>query len=260
VKAACTILISSAGRRVELILCFRDGAARLGLDLRVIAVDLDPAMSAACQVADLAVRVPRCDRTKFIDELLRVCLRHKVDLGVPTIDPELEPLSAQAAHFGEIGVALAVAAPEVVRLARDQLRTAHFLVSRGVPTPRSGRLDEVTADPGAWLWPLMIKPRSGEQLGRHSHPVLTGPARLEPGSDHGRGGRPRRALLRVSFECSVNHGVETGGPRPNQLRASRGALLYSGSDAPVRACGGGPRWLSTLDQVALRRSHGERSG
>ena len=160
-KSACTILISSAGRRVELIRCFRDGAARLGIELRVIAVDVDPAMSAACQVADLAVRVPRCDRTEFIDELLRVCLRHEVDLVVPTIDPELEPLSAQAGRFGEIGVALAVAAPEVVRLARDKLRTAHFLASRGLPAPRSGRLDEVMADPAAWPWPLMIKPRAG---------------------------------------------------------------------------------------------------
>jgi carbamoyl-phosphate synthase large subunit len=161
VKSACTILISSAGRRVELIRCFRDGAARIGIDLRVIAVDVDPAMSAACHLADVALRVPRCDRAEFIEDLLGICLQHEVDLIVPTIDPELEPLSAHAARFGEIGVDLAVAAPEVVRLARDKLRTAHFLASRGVPAPRSSRLDEVTADPGAWPWPLMIKPRSG---------------------------------------------------------------------------------------------------
>jgi carbamoyl-phosphate synthase large subunit len=161
VKSACTILISSAGRRVELIRCFRDGAAHLGIDLRVIAVDVDPAMSAACQIADVAIRVPRCDRAEFIDELLRVCLRHEVDLIVPTIDPELEPLSAEAARFSEIGVDLAIAAPEVVRLARDKLRTARFLASQGVPAPRSAGLDEVMADPNAWPWPLMIKPRAG---------------------------------------------------------------------------------------------------
>ena len=160
-KAACAILISSAGRRVELIRCFRDGAAHLGIDLRVIAVDVDPAMSAACQVADVAIRVPRCDRPEFIDALLGICVQHDIDLVVPTIDPELEPLSAQAARFGEIGVDLAVAAPEVVRLARDKLRTAHFLASRGVPAPRSGGLDEVMADPDAWPWPLIVKPRAG---------------------------------------------------------------------------------------------------
>jgi carbamoyl-phosphate synthase large subunit len=161
VKSACTILISSAGRRVELIRCFRDGAAHLGIDLRVIAVDVDPAMSAACQIADVAIRVPRCDHPEFIDALLGICLQHEVDLVVPTIDPELEPLSAQAARFREIDVDLVVAAPEVVRLARDKLRTAHFLAGRGVPAPRSGRLEEVMADPDAWPWPLMLKPRAG---------------------------------------------------------------------------------------------------
>ena len=160
-KSACTVLISSAGRRVELIRCFRDGAAHLGIDLRVIAVDVDPAMSAACHTADVALRVPRCDRAEFIDDLLRICARHGVDLIVPTIDPELEPLSVQAARFRELGVELAISAPEVVRLARDKLRTAHFLMSRGVPAPRSGCLDEVMADPSAWPWPLMIKPRAG---------------------------------------------------------------------------------------------------
>jgi carbamoyl-phosphate synthase large subunit len=161
VKAACTVLISSAGRRVELIRCFRDGAARLGIDLRVIAIDVDPGMSAACHMADLAIRVPRCDQAQFTEDLLGICLRHEVDLIVPTIDPELEPLSGHAARFSEIGVELAVAAPEVVRLARDKLRTAQFLASRGMPAPRSGRLDEVMADPHAWPWPLMLKPRSG---------------------------------------------------------------------------------------------------
>lgn len=160
-KSACTVLISSAGRRVELIRCVRDAAARLGLDLRVIAVDLDPAMSAACQVADVGLRVPRCDSAEFIEALLGISVQHEVELIVPTIDPELEPLSMHAPRFREIGTEVAVSTPEMVRLARDKLRTAQFLARRGVPAPRSGSLDEVVADPDAWPWPLMVKPRSG---------------------------------------------------------------------------------------------------
>ncbi len=34
-KPSCTILVSSAGRRVGLIDCFRDSAEALGVDLRV---------------------------------------------------------------------------------------------------------------------------------------------------------------------------------------------------------------------------------
>ena len=160
-KRECTVLISSAGRRVELIQCFRNGAAALGLDLTVIAVDLEPRMSAACQVADRAIRVPRCDRADFIDALLGICLRDHVDLIVPTIDPELDPLSANADRFREIGTDVAVSAPAVVRLARDKLRTAEFLESRGLPVPRTDLPDAVLAEPEAWPWPLLVKPRAG---------------------------------------------------------------------------------------------------
>jgi carbamoyl-phosphate synthase large subunit len=58
--ARCTLLVTSAGRRVELINCFRPRAAALGLDLTAIATDLAPAMSAACQVADPSHPTPRC--------------------------------------------------------------------------------------------------------------------------------------------------------------------------------------------------------
>lgn len=160
-KRACTVLISSAGRRVELIQCFRHGAAALDLDLTVIAVDLNPAMSAACQKADRAIRVPPCDRPEFIDALLEICVHDHVDLIVPTIDPELEPLSTHAHRFREIGAEVAVSTPAVVRLARDKLRTAEFLSRRGLPAPRTGLPQEVLRDPESWPWPLMIKPRAG---------------------------------------------------------------------------------------------------
>ena len=160
-KRECTVLISSAGRRVELIRCFRNGAAALGIDLTVIGADLDPRMSAACQVADRAVRVPRCDRPEFIDALLGICLQDHVDLIVPTIDPELEPLSAAADRFREIGTDVAVSAPAVVSLARDKLRTAHFLARHGLLAPRTGLPQEVLSEPDAWPWPLMVKPRAG---------------------------------------------------------------------------------------------------
>ena len=160
-KRECTVLISSAGRRVELIQCFRNGAAALGIDLTVIGVDLDPMMSAACQAADRAVRVPRCDRPEFIDALLGICLQDHIDLIVPTIDPELEPLSAHADRFREIGTEVAVSARPVVRLARDKLLTANFLASHGLPVPRTGLPQDVLSEPHAWSWPLMVKPRAG---------------------------------------------------------------------------------------------------
>jgi carbamoyl-phosphate synthase large subunit len=157
----CTILISSAGRRVELIGCFRDSAAALGIGLRVLATDLDPSMSAACQVADRGLPVPCCTSPEFPDYLLEICRAQRVDLVVPTIDTELVALSASRERFRAAGTEIAISAPEVVALCRDKLRTAWFLATQGIPTPRSGTLDEVRAAPSRWRWPLIIRPRGG---------------------------------------------------------------------------------------------------
>ena len=160
-KPACAILFSSAGRRVELMQCFRESAAALGLEARVIAVDLEPAMSAACQAADLALPVPRCGHPEFVEVLLGICAEHGVDLVIPTIDPELAVLSQHAERFGALGARIAVSKPAVVDLARDKLRTARFLAANGIAVPRSASVAEVAAAPHDWTWPVLVKPRSG---------------------------------------------------------------------------------------------------
>lgn len=160
-KSKCTILFSSAGRRVELIQCFRESAAALGIEARVLAVDVEPAMSAACQVADFALRVPRCDHPEFIEVLVSICDQHDVDLLIPTIDPELAPLSRDAGRFHAVGTLVSVPEPTTVDVARDKLRTARLLARYGVPVPRSAPVAEVLDAPHEWTWPVLAKPRSG---------------------------------------------------------------------------------------------------
>ena len=89
-----TVLISSAGRRVGLIECFRRSASAAGIDLDVLACDMEPEMSAACYAADRAFAVPRCDGPAFVDSMLKIVMDSNVDMIVPTIDPELAPLAA----------------------------------------------------------------------------------------------------------------------------------------------------------------------
>ena len=183
-RSTCTILLSSAGRRVELMQCFRASAATLGIDIRVIAVDLSPTMSAACQLADLALPVPRCEDPEFIDVMVGICADQGVDLVIPTIDPELPALSHHADRFRDVGAWVAVSEPTVVEMARDKLRTALWLEEQGIPVPRSATTDEVVAAPDDWSWPMLIKPRAGSSsIGVH---LATSPdqlAWLKPGGD-----------------------------------------------------------------------------
>jgi carbamoyl-phosphate synthase large subunit len=174
--ARCTLLVTSAGRRVELINCFRASSAALGLDLTVIATDLEPAMSAACQVADHSYATPRCTTPECLERLLEICAADAVDLLVPTIDTELDPLAGAAARFRALGTEVSIAAPTVVALCRDKLQTAAFLAYHGIPVPRSGPLDEALAEPRRWRWPLIVRPRGGSSsIGIHQ---VAGPAEL----------------------------------------------------------------------------------
>ena len=159
--AQLTVLISCAGRRVELIQCFREDAARMGLRLRVVATDTNPTLSAACHAADVAVEVPHSSAPSFAASMLAVCREHEVNLVVPTIDAELPALAEAKASFAAAGVWLLVSSPSVVGLAADKFTTAMTLAALGVVTPRTLRLKDYQENPAALAWPVIIKPVSG---------------------------------------------------------------------------------------------------
>lgn len=155
------ILITSAGRRVELVNCFRNAASALELDLEVITCDLRPEISAACQVADRTYRVPRCDAHEYVERLLEIVARHDVKLIVPTIDPELEPLADNRARFESVGARVHVSSSSTVRIARDKLETMRRLQSGGIRVPFTIPFDEAIKKPDTLPWPLLMKPVAG---------------------------------------------------------------------------------------------------
>lgn len=160
-RRRCTVLFSSAGRRVELMRCFRADAEALGVELRVLASDMCPAWSAACQEADACFQVPACGTPAFIETLLAICRRWNVDLLVPTIDPELDSLCRHVETFAAIGTEIVIGSPAVVGLARDKLATAELLHAHGIPVPRTASPEAVAAAPDSWSGPLLLKPRAG---------------------------------------------------------------------------------------------------
>lgn len=160
-KNALTLLLSSAGRRVELLGAFRASAAVLGLDLRLLAADLAPRQSPACHHADAAFAVPRCTEAAFVPAMQQLCQQEAVDLIVPTIDPELLPLSEAAESLARQGTHVAISAPEAVRSARDKHRTMVCLAEAGVPVPPTCTLAALRADPQRLPWPVVLKPHDG---------------------------------------------------------------------------------------------------
>ena len=155
------ILFSSAGRRVELLHCFRNAARELDIPLVALGADLRPSLSAACAAADRSFAAPRCTAPEFIPEMLRICSSERVKLLIPTIDTELEVFAAHREQFAAIGTTVSVSSPEVIAICRDKLQTTRFLNGIGVVTPRTSMLREVMDHPGAWKFPLISKPIGG---------------------------------------------------------------------------------------------------
>jgi carbamoyl-phosphate synthase large subunit len=158
-KDVC-VLLSSAGRRVELLRGFRAALDALGVDGRVLAADRSW-YSSAVHSADAHYEVPSCDAPDFIPRMLDLCSAQEVDLVVPTIDPELPVLAAARDEFATIGTTVSVSTPEVVAIAADKRATHDWLTAHGFPTVHQTTASDVEADPTAWPFPLLVKPRRG---------------------------------------------------------------------------------------------------
>ncbi len=154
------VLISSAGRRIGLVNCFRGSMRDLDLRGMVYAIDAVPS-SPAFHLADRAWCVPRCLSPEFPDRVLELAAAHGVALVVPTIDTELPTYSSQRARFLQAGVTIGISSPETIAICCDKVRTHEWLVRRGFPTVRQASSIEVLNQPSVWQFPVIAKPRGG---------------------------------------------------------------------------------------------------
>jgi carbamoyl-phosphate synthase large subunit len=155
-------LVSSAGRRGELVAILRKTLADLGREGEVFCIDRSP-LSAAGHLSDGFDLVPSVDDPTFISALREVCLRREVTHVIPTIDTELAVLAAHRHEFSEQGVHVWVSEPATVAIAQDKRRTHAWLSAHGFPTPRQLDLDHAIdeAQSGALSLPMIAKPSGG---------------------------------------------------------------------------------------------------
>lgn len=155
-----TVLLSSAGRRVALLEIFRQALDQLGLLGRLLATDRS-GLAAACHAADASFLVPAAHDAAFVPTMLELCERERVDLVIPTIDPEL-PVYAHARElFERSGTTVAISSAEVTTIGGDKVATHEWLRGHGFPTVRQSSVREVISEPDRWPWPLIVKPRFG---------------------------------------------------------------------------------------------------
>lgn len=150
------VLLSSAGRRVGLLRCFREAAP----DARIVAADA--ALHApAAQFADAFHLVPRCTDDGFLGSVLGICRRERIRAIVPTIDTELAFYARRRARFAELGVHVACSSPATTEIAADKRLTHAWLRASGFPAVRQTSLEQAYVEANDWSFPVIVKPARG---------------------------------------------------------------------------------------------------
>lgn len=154
------ILFSCAGRRTYLLKYFKEALQNEG---QIVATDMQlsaPALS----VADRVEQVPPVYADNYIKVVLGVCLKHDIKALVSLNDLELPVLSAHRKEFESAGVTLVVSSDEVINICFDKYRTAQYIESLGLNTPKTfiSYPEALSAiDKGELSFPLVLKPRWG---------------------------------------------------------------------------------------------------
>lgn len=166
-KERFTVMFSCIGRRVALVSAFRHAMGQLGLEGRILGADSSPYSSAA-RLCDEVYYVHLSSHAGYVENLLEICGKQKVDILIPLIDPELQILAGQNARFAEVGTTLLLSAEGTIDICRDKVKTYKALVAAGIDTPRVFTYREsARAD-----LPLFMKPRGGSSA-RDIHKINT---------------------------------------------------------------------------------------
>ena len=152
------VVFTSAGRRVELLRSFRRAYEELGIEGRLVAVDMDP-LAAALQVADRVHLVPPFSDPGYTEQLAEICRREEASLLVPLIDDEMPVLVRNRAMLEATGARPLLLEEEAFRHTADKLSTHSFFERIGVATPETWPGHRALEED--LTFPLFVKPRYG---------------------------------------------------------------------------------------------------
>lgn len=160
------LLFCAAGRRVSLIMQFKDAMQELGISGKIIAADAGN-MAPASYVADEMVKVLRVDDPNYVANLLDICVKYKINLLTSLIDTDLILISEHRQEFEDIGVKLLLCSPETNTISFDKKKTYEFFVQNGIDTPYTMNEKEI-GNLTVQDFPVLLKPWDGScSIGVH---------------------------------------------------------------------------------------------
>ena len=93
------ILITSAGRRVQLVRAFQSELKKIYPTSKVFTAEVNPEWSSACRISDSYFTIPRVDNNNYVNSIIELCIKNNIKVVIPTIDTELLVLSKSKELF-----------------------------------------------------------------------------------------------------------------------------------------------------------------
>lgn len=153
-------LILAAGTRNKIVQYFKKAFDGIGTVVATDASELGPAI----YEADKYYIVPPITAPGYIDVILDICKKERINGILSLIDPELSLLAANEEKFKELGATIIGSSYELCEMALDKMQMFHWLTEHGYNCARSWMdKDEFfkAVENGEVTYPVFVKPYRG---------------------------------------------------------------------------------------------------
>lgn len=144
------ILLTAVGKRAQLIERLKAGGKVIGTD----AGELAPAI----YLVDKFYKVKRYNEEGYINQLLDICQKEKIDFLIPLYEKEFSLLCSFRKEFEKLGVFLLLSGSKVIEICNNKCNTYEFFKNNKIPCPKTYTKDSI---PEEVQFPLIIKPFDG---------------------------------------------------------------------------------------------------
>lgn len=126
-----TVLITAAGNvfMPGTTACLTKNGER---KIRLIGADMNDDKT-MLEMVDAYYPVPRGDDPNYVDALLEICKKEKVEVILPIMSVELNALAETRDRFESIGTKVAVSDIKSLEIANDKLQLFDFMTANGIP-------------------------------------------------------------------------------------------------------------------------------
>ena len=154
------ILVLAAGSRNKIIQYFKRALGNSGSIVAADASRLAPAI----YETDRRYIVPMITAPDYLDQILEICRKERIDGVLSLIDPELSLLARNEKMFRDVGTTVIGSSYELCEMSLDKMQMYRWLTAHGYQCARSWMDRDAfyrELDAGSVCFPVFVKPAKG---------------------------------------------------------------------------------------------------